>query len=408
MRPLEGIKILDFTQTHAGSLGTMQLADFGAEVIKVERPGVGDLARYWAPFKDGESGYFAYLNRNKKSISINGFTPEGKEIIYKMVKDVDIVCNNFKYGSMEKMGFDYETLRKINPKIIYASLNGFGQSGVMKNNVGLDIHLQAMSGMMDRTGFPEGPPTRVGAALGDHISGNYMAIAINLALIHRDMTGEGQMIDIAILDSLVSIMEDGPVLAQFGSGAPARSGNRYLSTAPYDTFKTKDGYLALAVTTERQWKTFCKSLNREDLIEDPAFSNNDMRELNYEAKLKPALETIFADWEAAALEETLSADGISCSKVNSVSEVMDLEQVKARNVIQTVQDTRLGPIQYPGPVIRLSKTPGQIMTPAPELGADSKYYLSKFGYTDEEIKSFIEAGVVEATPKNTNAEGEVK
>ena len=212
MGPLKGIKILDFTQAHAGSLATMLLADFGAEAIKIERAGVGDLARYWEPLKNGESGYFAFLNRNKKSISLDAFSREGKEIIFKLVKEVDVVCENFKYGSMDRLGFDYETLKGINPGIIYASLNGFGQSGVMKNVIGLDLQLQAMSGIMEATGLAQGPPARVGAALGDHISGTYMAMAVCLALIHRQKTGMGQYIDIAILDSLCSILAEHPAV----------------------------------------------------------------------------------------------------------------------------------------------------------------------------------------------------
>ena len=212
MGPLEGIKILDFTQAHAGSLATMLLADFGAEVIKIERAGVGDLARYWEPIKNDESGYFAFLNRNKKSISLDANSAEGKEIIFTLVKEVDVVCENFKYGSMERLGFAYETFKNINPKIIYASLNGFGQTGVMKNTIGLDLQLQAMSGIMAETGKDAGIPIKIGAALGDHISGIYMALAVNLALINMKKNGVGQRIDISILDSLCSIFEEHVIL----------------------------------------------------------------------------------------------------------------------------------------------------------------------------------------------------
>ena len=208
MKPLTGVKIVDFTQAHAGSAATMLLSDFGAEVIKIERKGVGDLARYWEPIENGQSGYYVYLNRGKKSVSINASTPEGREILFRLIKEADVVCENFKYGSMERMGLSYETIKKVNPSIIYASLNGFGQYGIMKNAIGLDLQLQAMSGMMDRTGFAEGTPVKAGAALGDHVSGLYLALAINLALIHRKATGEGQMIDIAILDALLKKSEN--------------------------------------------------------------------------------------------------------------------------------------------------------------------------------------------------------
>ncbi len=208
MKPLEGIKILDFTQAHAGSAATMILADMGAEVIKIERFGVGDMARYWEPMKDEKSAYYAYLNRGKKSISIDASSEKGKEIIEKLIASVDVIAENFKLGSMERMGFSYEEVRKINPKVIYASLNGFGQSGVLKNNIGLDLQLQAMSGAMDLTGAKEGIPIKIGAAFGDHVSGNYMTLGILSALVEREKTGKGKRIDIAILDSLFGIMPE--------------------------------------------------------------------------------------------------------------------------------------------------------------------------------------------------------
>ena len=232
MRPLEGIKVLDFTQAHAGSLATMILADFGAEVIKIERAGVGDLARYWAPFKGEDSAYYAYLNRGKKSISLNASSDEGKEIIKKLVSEVDVVCENFKYGSMKRLGLDYEEMKKINPSIIYAALNGFGQTGPFKEVIGLDLQLQSMSGLMDRTGFPDGPPTKVGAAMGDQFSGMYLAMAINLALIHKKKTGEGQLVDVAILDSLFSILEAAPMTKVLRGSVPPRVGNSYPSISP--------------------------------------------------------------------------------------------------------------------------------------------------------------------------------
>ena len=256
MKPLEGVKIVDFTQAHAGSLATMLLSDFGAEVMKIERPGVGDLARYWAPMKDGNSAYYTYLNRGKKSISVNASSPEGKEIIFGLIKDADVVCENFKYGSMERMGLSYEEIKKVNPEIIYASLNGFGQTGPMKKTIGLDLQLQAMSGLMDRTGFPDGPPTKAGPAMGDQLSGTYLAMAINLALVHKKKTGKGQKIDIAILDCLFSILEAAPMTYCLTGSVPERVGNSYPSISPYDTFRAADGYVSIGISTDRQWQKF--------------------------------------------------------------------------------------------------------------------------------------------------------
>ncbi len=218
MKPFSGIRIIDFTQAHAGSLATMLLADMGAEVVKIERAGSGDLARYWAPFRGESSGYYAFLNRGKKSVSLDLSKPEGKQAVKALIAGADVVCENFKYGSMERMGLTYEEVRAIKPDVIYASLNGFGQTGPMRRNIGLDLHLQAMGGVMDATGFPDGDPVRVGVAFGDHLSGTYMAQAISLALLERTKTGRGQFIDISILDALFSLQRE--QLAQ-GAGGPA-------------------------------------------------------------------------------------------------------------------------------------------------------------------------------------------
>lgn len=395
MKPLEGVKVLDFTQAHAGSLATMILADFGAEIIKIERAGVGDLARYWEPIKDKNSGYYAFLNRNKKSMSVNAFSEEGKEIIYKLVKEVDVVCENFKYGSMQRMGFDYETLKAINPGIIYASLNGFGQTGVMKNTIGLDLQLQAMSGLMDRTGLPDGPPTRVGAAFGDHLSGTYMAMAINLALINKKKTGMGQFIDIAILDTLFSILEASPVTYGLKGQAPSRTGNAYPSMAPYDTYKTNDGYVTVAVTTDIQWQNFCDALDLDKMVNSPKYTTNELRDKNYETDLKDELQKKFICMSKLEVESKLNAVGVSCSAVRSVEEAMESEQLSAREMLVEVDDKALGKIKFPGTVIKLRKTPGKVENAAPLMGEHTKHYLEILGYSIDEINSLAENKIVE-------------
>lgn len=395
MKPLNGIKVIDFTQAHAGSLATMILADYGAEVIKIERAGVGDLARYWEPMVGEDSGYYAFLNRNKKSMSVNAFEKEGKEIIYRLIKDADVVCENFKLGSMERLGFDYETLKAINPEIIYASLNGFGQTGEMKDKIGLDIHLQAMSGIMDRTGFQDGPPTRVGAAFGDHLSGMYMAAAVNLAIISKIKTGKGQKVDIAILDSLFSVLEEAQAIYELKGSCGSRAGNAYPSMAPYDTLKTKDGYVTIAVSTERQWKIFCEVLDLQNLFNNADYKTNELRDMHYEEGLKQELENAFSSMSKFEIEDKLNSAGVSASAVRNVSEIMDNEQIVERKVIREVEDKRLGKIKYPGPVINMSRTPGSIDTAAPLMGEDTEYYLKKVGYSDNEIIELSQAGIIE-------------
>lgn len=395
MRPLEGVKVVDFTQAHAGSLATMILADFGAEVIKIERAGVGDLARYWAPMKDGNSAYYAYLNRGKKSISINASKEEGKEIIKKLVKEADVVCENFKYGSMERMGLNYEELKKINPSIIYASLNGFGQNGPNKKVIGLDLQLQAMSGLMDRTGFPDGPPTKVGAAMGDQLSGTYMAMAINLALVHKKRTGEGQQVDISILDSLFSILEAAPVTQCLRNYVPPRVGNSYPSISPYDALETNDGYVAVGISTDRQWQKFCEALDLGHLANDPRYISNEKRGENYETGLKQALEEVTKKMSKFEIEERLREARLACGAVYTVKEAMVTEHVAARNMLVDVEDKTLGKVTMPGIVINLEDTPGEIAHGAPLLGEHTEYYLTKLGHTPEQIKELCDKKIIE-------------
>jgi len=395
MKPLEGIKVVDFTQAHAGSLATMILADFGAEVIKIERKGVGDLARYWAPLKGDDSGYYAYLNHGKKSISLNASSDEGREIIKTLVKDADVVCENFKYGSMERMGLSYDELKKINPEIIYASLNGFGQNGPMKETIGLDLQLQAMSGLMDRTGFPDGPPVKAGAAFGDQLSGTYMATAINLALIEKKKTGKGQKIDIGILDCLYSILEAGPITNDLTGDVPPRCGNSYPSISPYDAFECNDGFVAIGISTDRQWIKFCDVLGMDDLKAEEKYANNESRGDNYELGLKDAIEAVTKTMSKFEVEEKLRSVRLACGAVCTVNEAMETEQVKARDTLVEIEDKALGKIKMPGTVIKMEKTPGGTHTSAPLLGENTNEYLKSIGYSEDKIKELVDNGIIE-------------
>lgn len=396
MKLLEGIKVVDFTQAHAGSLCTMILADFGAEVIKIERPGVGDLARYWLPFKNESSGYYAYLNRGKKSISVNGGTDEGREILFNLIKDADIVTENFKYGSMERMGLGYEKIKEINPEIIYASLNGYGQTGPLKETIGLDLQLQAASGLMDRTGFPDGAPTKGGPAMGDQVSGTYMATAIILALIAKKKTGKGQKIDIAILDSLFSMLEAAPATYCMFGKVPPRVGNSYPSISPYDTFKTKDGYVAIGISTDSQWMKFCDALGMDDLKKEEKYKTNESRGNNYETGLKQAIEKVTSTMSKFDIENILREKRLACGAVYTVSEAMATEQIKDRQMLVKVYDEGIGEeVIMPGSVIKLSLTPAVLEKGAPSMGKHTEFYLKKLGYSDEQISALAEKKIIE-------------
>lgn len=396
MKPLTGVKVVDFTQAHAGSLCTMLLADFGAEVIKIERPGVGDLARYWSPFKNESSGYYAYLNRGKKSIGINGGTEEGRKILLDLIKDADVVTENFKYGSMERMGLSYEKIKEVNPEIIYASLNGYGQTGPMKQTIGLDLQLQAGSGLMDRTGFADGAPTKAGPAMGDQLSGTYMATAIMLALIAKKKTGKGQKIDIAILDCLFSILEAAPITYCMTGSVPERVGNSYPSISPYDTFKAKDGYVAIGISTDGQWRKFCDALGMDDLKADERYMTNESRGDHYEDGLKQAIEKVTGTMSKFEIEEKLRNARLACGAVYTVSEAMETEQIKVRNMLAKVYDEGIGEeIRIPGTVIKMSDTPGGFTEGAPTLGKHTRQYLTQLGYSEEEIQALAEKKIIE-------------
>lgn len=389
MKPFAGIRIVDFTQAHAGSLATMLLADMGAEVIKIERAGSGDLARYWAPFRDGNSGYYAFLNRGKKSMSLNLTTPEGKEIVRRLLATADVVCENFKYGSMERMGLTYEVMREIKPDIIYASLNGFGQTGPMKKTIGLDLQLQAMSGIMDATGAADGDPVRVGVAFGDHLSGTYMALAISLALMERKRTGRGQRIDIAILDALFSLHRQ-----RLAGALPAcRLGNRSPEYAPCDCFPAKDGWLLIQVVRDEQWEALCGVLGLDELAARADLKTNQERLDRYEAELKAPIAAAAAKWERDALAQALTAAGVPCSPVHTVAEAMD--SPRSAGLLAEVQDSALGAVRFPDSHFHIDTIDTKVTCSAPLQGEHTAAYLRELGYSDLEIAALREKGAAE-------------
>lgn len=377
MKPLEGIRVIDFTQAHAGSLGTMLLADFGAEVIKVERPNVGDLARYWPPFSGDESGYYAFLNRNKKSITVNARTEEGQEILRQLIKDADVVCENFKVGNMERLNLGYEDLKRINPSIIYASVSGYGITGPMKDLPAYDLMLQAMSGIMDMTGFGEGIPTKVGPAIGDHISGTYMANAVCLALLQKLETGEGQRIDISILDSLCSVLDDTFRLDKEKLDKYQRNGNRDYKSVIGDTFKTKDGFISLNINNEEELNDMFDAFELEGRIDLNSINENDIMEV---------LSKVFIEKGKFEIEKKLHKIGLSCGAVRSIDEIMNDSSGIFKNIIMELEDRNLGRLKVPSNPIILSDTPYTIENSAPFIGENTKEILKESGMSSEKIE----------------------
>lgn len=395
MKPLEGIKVLDFSQLHGAAYATMLLADFGAEIVKIENVKGGDKLRELAPKNGDYSVYHGYLNRGKKSVAVDLKTDEGKAIVKELVRDADVVCENFKYGAMEKLGLGYEELRRINPKLVYASLTGYGRKGENKSKACFDNTAQAYSGMLDMSGYFNGPPITMGAQLGNLYGGMHLALGIVLAVIHVRKGGEGQFVDVAASDSLFAVLEDGMVDCSVLGHKHTRNGNMSQAIAPYDTYETLDGFVSIGVSSDFQWEKFCRVMGMEDLLEDPRFSSNAKRGEHYlDGGLRDRIESITSTMKKFEIEAMLEKENIPCGSVCTVLEAMQSEQISHREMVLTVEDPQVGSVSMPGIPAKLGKTPGSVDRGAPLLGEDTGRYLKKLGYEDEEIRRLTAQGIV--------------
>lgn len=394
-KALSGLKVLDLTHAYNGPFCTTLLGDNGADVIKIESPN-GDQCRTWGPLdpESGESGFYAFLNRNKKGITLNLKTERGKEIFYEMVKEADVVVENFRVGVMKKLGIDYETLKKINPKIIYASGSGFGQYGPLSNRPCYDIVAQSMGGMVNLTGFPEGPPTKVGPSVADNVTGIYLCVGVLMALYNREKTGIGQTVDVAMLDTIFTLLENSIIVNTMTGVIPERQGNIDPSIAPFDIYEVQDGYVAVGVGNDKLWAKFCNLMDKPELINDERFRTNDLRCQNY----LPDLKNIIVDWIKVKykkeLEEVFDKAGIPCGPVLNMKEAIEHPHIKAREMMVNIEHPTIGKMYFQGVPIKLSQTPGSVETPAPLLGQHNAEVLKKFGVDEEELKELKEQGVI--------------
>lgn len=395
MKPLQNVKILDLTRVLAGPFNTMMLQELGAEIIKVEMPGKGDDARYFGPFKEGKSAYFMSINRGKKSISLNLKTQKAKEIIFELVKKVDIVTENFRPGTMEKLGLDYETLKKHNPKIIFASTSGFGQTGPDSKKPAYDMLVQAMSGMMSITGWQDKPPTRVGVSIGDIGAGLYTVIGILAALYQRTITGEGQRIDVAMLDCQLSLLENAIVRHSVSGESPTPNGNQHPTITPFQVFKTKDSYLALAMGNEVMWKKFCQTIGREDLLENPIFSDN-LKRTEYRDNLLPEIIEVIETKTTDEWVEIFEEAKLPYSPVNPIGKIMQHPQVKARKMVVETPDTLGGTLKMAGNPIKMSNIVDKdTREAAPEIGQhNNQIFKEMLNYSEDEINKLKEEGII--------------
>lgn len=383
--PLSGVRVLDLTRILAGPSSTQLLGDYGADIVKVERPGRGDDTRAWGPpyVKDAdgsdtaESAYYMAANRNKRSIALDMSTPDGAETIRQLATKCDIVVENFKTGGLKKYGLDYESLKAINPSIIYCSITGYGQTGPNAGLAGYDLMAQGYGGIMSLTGEPDGTPMKVGVGVADVMCGMYACTAILAALRHRDQTGEGQQIDVALVDSQIAWLINEGVNYLNSGEVPLRRGNQHPNIVPYQVFEVSDGHLIIAVGNDNQFAKFCAGIGHPDLADDRRFRVNIDRIANREA-LSEILVPIINQIDKATLSNAMNAAGVTCGPIHTVDEVFASDQVAAREMKITMAHPKSGSgtVDLIGNPVKFSETPVTYRHAPPVCGADTNEILN--------------------------------
>lgn len=403
--PLSHIKVLDLSRVMAGPWAGQLLADLGAEVIKVERPGAGDDTRGWGPpflkASDGtetrESGYYLSVNRGKRSLTLNIEKPEGQEIVRKLAANSDIVLENFKVGTLSRYGLGYDDLKKINPRLIYCAITGFGQDGPMAPKLAYDFLIQAMGGLMSVTGEadgrPGGGPQKVGIPIIDLMTGMYGAVSVLAALANREVTGKGEFIDLAMLDVQTAVLSNQAMNFLLSGRVPQRQGNRHPNIMPQDVFACADGAVVLAVGNDGQYAKMCQALQRPELASDSRFVKNADRVRNKEI-LMPLIAEIFSGWQRADLVEAMETAGVPCGPINSVAEVFEVPQVKHRGMRMELPHPSSGTVPLVASPMKFTENKIEYRNAPPLLGADSEEILRGLGLADAEIAKLRAQGVV--------------
>jgi len=394
-KPLENVVVLDLSRVLAGPYCTMLLSDLGAEIIKVEIPDTGDDSRQFGPFRNGRSLYFMSINRGKKSISLNLKTPKGKEMLMELVKKADVVIENFRPGTMEKLGIGWEVLKEINPGLIYAASSGFGHTGPYSSKPSYDILAQAMGGIISITGWPDSKPTRVGMSIGDITASLFTAIGINAALYHRSVTGVGQKVDVSMLDCQLAILENALLRYQVDGTPPHPIGNRHPTITPFQAFKAKDDYFVLGIGNDSLWVKLCKMLNKPEFIDDLRFKDNQKRTQNLDIII-PILENIFSEKTMSEWCELFEQAGIPHSPINTIDKVMENPQLKARNMLVEVSSPETGKVTIAGNPIKMSTIPEDpTRGTVPEIGQhNNEIYGKMLGLGEEEIIRLKTEGII--------------
>lgn len=394
MLPLKGIRVLDLTTLNG--FATMELADYGAEVIKVERPGTGDGVREYPPFQEGVSLYHAFMDRGKKSITLDLKSAKGQEVFRKLVAKADVLVENFKVGTMEKMGLGYEALAEVNPKLVYAALTGFGSTGPYKDYIAFDTVIQAKTGIIDITGFPApSKPTKIGAYIADHYSCTQLVAGINIALYHARATGVGQYVENSMFEALFSVTEDRIAIYDFDCKDTTRTGNAHPSINPYDVLKCKDGYVALGISTDGQWKKFCVEFGVADWADHPNYATNAKRGEHYFGDLRDKLEAhLVANFGKQEITDRCAAIKVPATGCNTIEEAINQEQIKCRDMVVSIQDQRVGSVKAVGKTIKFHDAEKNLPThSAPLLGQHNQEVYGEL-YSSEEIAALCAQQII--------------
>jgi formyl-CoA transferase len=391
---LEGVRVLDLSRALAGPFCTQLLGDSGADVVKVEQPGVGDTSRAWGPpFEGGESSYFLSVNRNKRSVAIDLRHDAARAALRRLVARSDVLVENFVPGVMERLGFGYDACRALRPGLVYCGISGFGRVGRDRERPAFDQALQGLGGIMSVTGEPGEPPARIGIAIADLVAGMLAAYAITAALFHRERTGEGQRVDTSLLEGQAALMTY-QAGRYFATGeAPGPTGRQHPSIVPYGVYAASDGYLCLCVGTDAHWRRCAVALDLGHLAEDARFATNAGR-VAHRAELNAALEPVLAARPAAELERALVAAGVPCGLVRDLHALFGDEQVAALGLVQHLTHPAAGDIRTVAPPFHMSATPPTLRLPPPLLGQHSDEILREAGYTNEEIGELKRAGSI--------------
>jgi crotonobetainyl-CoA:carnitine CoA-transferase CaiB-like acyl-CoA transferase len=381
--PLAGLKVLDLTRVRAGPTAVRQLVDWGADVIKIEAPAELEVGNDMGGPRDGSD--FQNLNCGKQSLTLNLKKPEGLEIFYRMAREADVIVENYRPDIKDNLKFDYESIKRINPRIIYASISGFGQDGPYCKRPGFDQIVQGMSGLMSITGHPDTPPVRTGIAIADSVTGQMCAQGILLALLERERSGQGQWVQVSLLETLVNLLDFQAVRYLNEGDVPQQMGNDHATRMPTSAYRTQDGYITICAAADNMWRKLCRAIGREDLIEHPDFSNQKGRSGN-RRRLNAELESALRQRDSADWVDILNAAGVACGPIYRIDEMFGDEQIRHLDLVRQVEHKQLGQIKVLAQPIRLSASEPVAKSPAPDRGEHAVSILKKLGFSTGEIE----------------------